>query len=140
MLCTDCLEVGTTVPSAKRALGKTSAQGVEEEAGTAGAPAAGARAQPPAGGKAGGGWARAQGGEPAAEPERGEELGDDAFAGFSERVESWLVRRGIAWARLVWKVSGKNCSHSALWCMKQVSGNTMQERSNQLWAGGFRGC
>ena len=81
---------------------------MEEQAGTAGAPAAEARPQPPASGKAGGGWARVQGGEPAAEPERGEELGDDAFAGFSERVESWLVRRDIVWARHAGESTGKN--------------------------------
>ena len=68
-------------------------QGMEEEAGNVAAPSAEAKVQQPGSGKAGGGWARAQGSEPVSEPERSEELGDDAFAGFSERVESWLVRR-----------------------------------------------
>ena len=66
--------------------------GVDEAGGSGSAEADSRRAEEggAAAGQAGGGWARAV----QAPRDRGaqEVLGDDQFAGFSDRVDSWLVR------------------------------------------------
>jgi len=75
--------------------------GVDEVGGSESAEADSRRAEEgaTAAGQAGGGWARAVQGPRDSDAQ--EELGDDQFAGFSDRVDSWLVRsRRLASPRL----------------------------------------